>query len=47
MAQPRTRWLCHILKDIMKHGKKWQDTEGLWAERRDWRLLTHIKQKLC
>lgn len=41
MNQPGTRWLCHVLEDIMNHGKRLQDSVGLWAERRDWRLLIH------
>jgi hypothetical protein len=41
MGRPGTRWSRHVLEDIMKHGKSWQDIGGLWAERRDWRLLIH------
>jgi hypothetical protein len=27
MGQPRTRWLRHVLQDIKKRGKKWQEIE--------------------
>lgn len=41
MDRPGTRWLCHVLEDIMNHGKRLQDSECLWAGRRGWRLLIH------
>jgi hypothetical protein len=40
MGQPSTRWSGQVLKDIQKRMKELVriENEGLWEERRDWRL---------
>jgi hypothetical protein len=36
-----TGWFSHLLEDIGKRGKNWQEIrkQGLWENRIDWKLL--------